>query len=335
MPFVPLLAGLDPVVAALLLTLLVLGIAALFSAMALAFEHISIPLVGRWIAGAFRALTAPVVNVLGVQATAHAPTLESWLRATSYIGTGLANDIKAVFNLQAQLITYLYREAIPAQGKVATGEATRYVNDQVSTLQHAITAARTDLTHLAAADSTAEYQRAEKSVAGVHRELVAMNATAIRTAEHYADKAIAKLSGELAHEIAGLRAKVGAPSATAPATTAPPVAVPQPVAGTDLSTQVGVNTAAIAAVGVAVAALTREFESCAVTSCSGPNNLSSLLSSILGFASLAEIAAFFSDAISDPAGAAVKYGADIQGLVTPFEHAGGDVWGAIEQVLGI
>lgn len=76
-----------------------------------------------------------------------------------------------------------------------------------------------------------------------------------------------------------------------------------------------IETGAVAAVGTAVAVIAKEFDSCAVTTCEGPNNLTNLLQQLLGGVSLVEIAAFLSDVINNPAGAEATYSSVFAGLV--------------------
>jgi hypothetical protein len=74
--------------------------------------------------------------------------------------------------------------------------------------------------------------------------------------------------------------------------------------------------AAIAAVATSVAAITTEYDDCAVTTCDGPNNISNLLSKLLGLGGEAELLAFLAAAIHDPGGEAEAFASVASGIYT-------------------
>lgn len=65
----------------------------------------------------------------------------------------------------------------------------------------------------------------------------------------------------------------------------------------------GTLLSSVAATAAAAMALATKLESCAVTKCAGPNNLSSLLNDLAGAADYATLAAFVSEAVQHPAAA--------------------------------
>lgn len=102
-----------------------------------------------------------------------------------------------------------------------------------------------------------------------------------------------------------------------------------------LSATVAGLVGTVAGIGAAVAALTSEFESCAVTTCEGPNNLQGLLQTLLGLTSIAAFGAFLEQAISDPSDAVSEYEGQLSSVVSGIVTGGGDIWSAIESALGI
>lgn len=335
MPFLPLLAGLDPLAAAALITALVIGVSALVIALAEAFAAIQIPVVGKWISAAFRALTKPMVNALTQPAVAHAPTIESWVRQIAYIGTGMARDIKSLFSLQAGLITYLYRHAIPQASSVAQNTAAAYANQETIAIRRDIANATRTIEGVASGDAARALAKAEGFAGTVKADLTRLVAHDLTVGERYTDQKVGALRRHV-DGLAGVRGETGAQGAqgeagVAGAATYLPL-IPAIPGVTDVPTSL---VAGVVAVGTAVAAITSEFERCGVRSCAGPNNLSNLLNDVLGFAGLAELGVFLNQAISHPAAAEQEYANVFAGLVRPLTTGGGDIWAAIESVLAL
>jgi hypothetical protein len=114
-----------------------------------------------------------------------------------------------------------------------------------------------------------------------------------------------------------------------------PVSIPLPGGISTVVHTLGELATAVVGVGAAAVAITSEFDSCAVTTCAGPNQLQGLLGSLLGLVGLAEFGAFLEQVITNPAGAEQQYSSLFAGIVTPLVSGGGDVWSAIESVLDL
>lgn len=330
-----LVGGLGEAAAAFFLFGLCVVVITFIKAIAAALDSIPIPVVGSWIAGAFRTIANPVESWLVGASNELWSDMEWWFRGIAWTWSQMMTGIRDVLQVHAGQISHVYSVAIPEQGKAATSQATHYTNDQVTTLNREIAAARSDFTHLANTDEAAEYAKAEKLVGTLHHELTGALAKSVSTAEASAVKRITSLHTQLETEIAALRRQVGAIPVTGTGEATAPIAAPVSVPGADIAGQVAVLGGTVAAVQVAVRALTSEFESCAVTSCAGPNNLSSLLNALLGGIALADVAVFLDKAINDPAGAIGEYEGEIVGAYDTIKGGGTDVWSAIESVLSI
>ena len=139
-----------------------------------------------------------------------------------------------------------------------------------------------------------------------------------------------RVGAQGAQGVQGVPGAVGAAGAAAGAIAIPTgFDIPQGLTVEDIT------TGAVVGVGTAVAVIAREVEQCMVRSCSGPNNLSNLLQDILGFASLAEVAVFLQQVVSDPRGAEASIEPYLKSTVQGLVAAPNDIWGAIESVLGI
>lgn len=307
--------------AAFLAALLCMGVYLLLRAIAAALPKINFAVITIDFGKIFLAIVSPAVWLLTHAAEGLFSVAEAILRSIGWMLTELFDGIKDVLGLHATQVAHIYNSVIPEQAQHAASSAAGYTAGRVAELRQEIATTRTDLEHLAAADSASEWAKAEKLVGTVRHELTAISATGVRTAERYADGQVHKLSGELEKEIADLRAKVGVAAPPSEVVVSPPVAAPVPVAGADLSTQVGLLTGTVAGIATSVATLTSEFESCAVTSCAGPNNLSSLLQGLLGIADLAVVGAFLAQLIHSPAAAVDEYASVFEGLVSDGESA--------------
>ena len=150
---------------------------------------------------------------------------------------------------------------------------------------------------------------ASSALSTVERTLTGDIGTAIQTAEAAAAAADAALSRDLGAAIAA--GEAAAASAAG-------------VLGGEI-TSANAQIATIAASAAAALALARtvagEFESCAVTSCEGPNNLANLLNQLLGIISYADLAAFISLAIGQPGKAAGEFAGVAQGLYSDANSA--------------
>jgi hypothetical protein len=297
--------------------------------------HISIPVVGGWIVGAFDAIANPVESWLIGAAGELASDAQWWVRGISWLANWLVGDIVSALHTDAAFIAHLFNTVIPSTITHVTSTVTTYADTGAATLAKGIADAERTLTHdisgaaakawsdLAAAekslthditsDIAREWSNAERLVSKTKTTVLSAVGKAVTSAETYTDHQIGTLRKDLTDAIGAIH-------------------VPS-LAGVEADVAaVGVSVAGVAALAEATAA---EFESCAVTTCEGPNNLQSLLSNLLGFASVAEIAVFLEQAISDPVGTANSASTDFQRLAAPFIGGSVDVWSALESVLGI
>jgi hypothetical protein len=144
--------------------------------------------------------------------------------------------------------------------------------------------------HIAAATDTLN-----GAISSVEQTLTGDISTAIQSAEAAAAAAEAALSKDISGAIAAAGA---AEAALQGLITGDITSVNATIAG----------IAATAATALSVATtVAGEFESCAVTTCDGPNNLSNLLNTLLGLAQDAALAAFIGEAIAAPGAAAAQF----------------------------
>ena len=356
MPWI--LAGDLAEIAVALIAFLILEIVVyLIRGIAVVLPGASLITLGISLRGAFLAAAQPVDDYLTGIAIGRLQAVQNWINGIAYLSVELFDGVKSVADTISGDVAHLYNQVIPNAATHAQGSATSYTAQEITTLQREIATARTDFGKLAAADSAAEYAKAERSIATVHHELVAIAASGVTTAERYADTQVASLRATVKHDLAaaklytdqqlrdlappipGAQGRTGAQGAQgvagAAGAAAGAIAIPTGAAIPSGLTVQDITTGAIAGVGTAVAVIAAEIESCMVRTCAGNNNLQNLLGDILGLASLAEIGAFLAEIISDPAAAEAKYAGVFSAAVQPLVTGGGDVWTAIESVIGI
>lgn len=267
------------------------------------FEAIAQPVVA-WLVGATNELWSDAIW---------------WLHGIAYVATGLWDDMISVANHLAGQVDHLFSSSIPEATAHAKSQGAGYVNDQVAAINREIHAAVTDASKITTAAVAAEAVKEAQHVSTIHRQLVALSASDLVKAHTYTDRA--KTAAEAYADAQRIAAeayadqRIGAIAGTIP--TAVPLPIVPPIAG--VTTEATTIVAGITAVGVAVASLAREFESCAVTSCDGPNNLQGLLNGLLGLGGLAALGEFLNEAINHPAQAEAKYASVFGGLVTTGE----------------
>lgn len=314
MPFVEDLAGdVGLAGAAAFLALLCFGVAYLLAAIGKGIEATHIPLVSSGLASIWRNLTAPVQGWLTGWGASLFRYAEGWLRAGAFLAVGLFDDVIAAVVRQADNIAHLYNEVFPQGVSHAVSQATGYINQEIHAIRGDIADATTTIEKAATADAARALAKAEGFAGTIKSSLTRIVAHDLTVAETYTDTAVAGVKDWAEGAIGAIH-------------------IPD-ISGLEASVAGLIGT--VAGVGIAVQAITSEFESCAVTTCDGPNNLSGLLNTLLGFGALADFAAFLESAITDPGGEATTVGAYLQGAVARFVTGGGDVWGAIESVLDI
>lgn len=278
-----------------------------------AIEATSIPVVSAGLATIWRAITTPVVSLL-VSATDNLwSDAEWWMRNVSTAFDWMWDDIKNALATDASFISHLFTTVIPQAASHVAGAAAGYVNQEIQTLHRDIADATTAIERAATGDAARALAKAEGFAGTVKASLTKLVAHDLTVGERYADTAAAKVKSYVDSEIA----KIHLP--TLESLGAAPAAV------------VGVAAGA----ATAIATLAGEFESCAVTSCEGPNNLSGLLKGILGFASLAEVAVFLDKVISDPAGAEAQYADDFIGKIKGVLGTSSDIFTDLESALDL
>jgi len=184
------------------------------------------------------------------------------------IGTVNVKIDNAVSSLEGDITTAIDHQFANIMGIVDSdiGALHVYVDNAVSGAEADASQALSTVERTLTGDISTAIQSAEAAAAAAEAALSQDISGAIAAA----DAAVAGLQGVITGDITSVNALI----ATIAATAATALSVAQTVAG--------------------------EFESCAVTTCDGPNNLSNLLNNLLGLATDAEFAAWLAYAISSP-----------------------------------
>lgn len=312
MPFV-LAPEVGAIAAALILFLFCVAVTYLLRAIASALGTlhigpISLPF-GKW----FSAITSPVVTWLVGATNELWSDVTWWAHGISYIANGLVNDIVGGFSHAADVVDHIVTEVIPHAANQALADAKTAVGVSSAAIAHAISTATIDIEKVASADAARALAQAKATAHSIESDLTRLVAHDLTIGKKYTDTAIDDVKTWVGEQIGAIHI---------------------PDIGS-LILQVGGIAGALAVAQTAIAAITSEFEECAVTTCEGPNNLSGLLNTLLGLAGLADFAAFLSDAIDNPAGVESEYAATFQGIIQPLVTGGGDIFSAIESVLGL
>lgn len=308
-----LVGGLGEAGAAALLALLCIAVSYMLVAIGKAIEATSVPIISSGLAKVWNAITGPVVSWLVGATDELWSDAEWWMRNISVAFDWMWDDIKGAFATDAAFISHLFNTVIPDAAGHAVSSAAGFVNQEISTLHRDIADATTAIERVASGDAARALAKAEGFAGTIKASLTKLVAHDLTIGERYADEKLAEAKAYVDGAIKAL-----------------PAIPAKLVAGVDYATP-----AAVGIVAGAVAAIASEFESCAVTSCDGPNNLSSLLKGILGFASLAELGVFLDKVISDPAGAEAEYAGVFSGLASGVISSGTDVWADLEKVLSL
>ena len=273
----------------------------------------------NWAMSTFDHLIAPVGHWLNGIAYDAYHTLSDAVNAVSHLGDQIAHIVNTT------IPDAIARQFANIMGIVDSdlGKVYGKIDSEVSTLEGKITdAAGATFAHLAGIidsdigavhaligkDVAAAEKIASDALATVERTLTGDISRAITTAEAAAAAAAAVPIRDLGAAVGAADTAIGA------------------LAGTLTGDIDSVNAqlltiAAAAATALSVATtVAREFESCAVTSCDGPNNLGNLLNGLLGVISYAELASFVSLAIGKPGVAAGEFAGAAHGLYTDADQ---------------
>lgn len=296
MPFV-LAPELAAAAAAFLLAMLCIAVVYLIRAIAATLGTfnlgpVSVP-IGKW----FGAITSPAVSWL-VRATAELwADAAWWMHGVAYVAVGLFDDVKGALAHAFDTIDHVATVVVPDAAAQAVRDAGTFAGQQVDAVTRDIADATRTIEKVATGDAARALAKAEGVAATVKGDLVRIVAHDLTVGERYADGQVAKLRGYVDDAIAGIH----------PPTLDSIGAAPAALAGT------------VAGVAAAVAALTAEYESCAVRTCSGSNNFANLLQDALGVASFAVFAEWVKGAITNPQGAEATFAGAAQGLYSDAE----------------
>ena len=310
-----LVGGLGEAGAAALLALLCIAIVYLLRAIAAVLPRINLVVATVDLGKIFSDITSPVVAWLVGATNELWSDAEWWMRGIAYVATAIFDDVKGALQTDAAFIAHLYNEVIPAAASHAQGTATNFTTQETKAITNDISSVHVTVDRALSRELAQQWVSEQHLTRTTKSALLATIGATLIHAEHYTDTQLHTLARHLQGEIGAAAPRYGAPPVAIPGPVAAPVALPSPVPVAVPGIDVGALATTVAATATAVATLTAEFESCAVTSCAGPNTLSSLLNGILGFVSLAEIAAFIAEIINSPAAAERKYAGYFQSLL--------------------
>jgi hypothetical protein len=288
-----LVGGLGEAGAAALLALLCIAVSYMLVAIGKAIEATSIPIVSSGLAKIWNTITHPVVSWLVGATDELWSDAEWWMRNISVAFDWMWDDIKGAFATDAAFISHLFISVIPGAAEHAISGAASYVNQEISTLHRDISEATTAIEKAATADAARALAKAEGFAGTIKADLTKIVAHDLTHAETYADNAAAAVKGWAEGAIGAIH-------------------IPD-ITGVEAG--LAALTGTVAGIAAAVAAVTTEVETCAVTTCDGPNNLQGLLNGILGLSGLVAFGEFLQQVINDPAGAEAEYAGIFQGLV--------------------
>lgn len=284
-----------------------------FTAAAHAVEH--------WIISNTQHLWSAVTNWIGGVAYDSYHTLEGALAAVTHLGDQIAHIVTSIV---PDAISQAERDAIHwAQAHVHNVAKSLHGTEQLlkGMVADALNSAKADV-----AEVRATVNQIVRPALGV------VEADAARLAQAVFGDAAHGIEG-LEHAVSGLLATVGVALGTGAGSIeseiGAAVGAAEGIATTALDKAIGALTGevgdaaalarealaggagtllgTIAATAAAAMALATHLDECAVTTCDGPNNLSSLLGDLAGVAEYGSLAAFVAEAISNPAGAAATF----------------------------
>jgi hypothetical protein len=218
--------------------------------------------------------------------------------AATAAGTALAAADRAIYKTIADTESTIendLRSAVASAVNTAEAFASTAVADSASLIDAHLGALYNELT----GDVSSLEQQIGSAVAAV----ASTAAAHIAAVESELTGEIAQVGSTAADDVAALGRTLGGDIAAVPGLIAGDLTGLEAVLGAAITT-------AVAAVAVRVATLER----CAVTTCSGPNEISGLLNTLLGVGEFAAVFAFLAQIIRDPAGAEADYAGVIGGL---------------------
>ena len=338
LPLLPALAEAAPIIALIFAGVLILKmVAGLLS-------HIPVPIVGSI------DISGPFVSAANaVEGWIVSNTRHLWFAVTHWIG-GLAYDgyhnlagaLAAAAHLSDQ-IAHIVTHTIPAAIGQATTEAVAYVDQHIGgvlktlhgtkvmleqLVTTALNAAKADVAEVrqtvnqivrpALATAQSDLARLDHAVFGViESDVQGLEQTVsslAKTVEIALGTGARSIEAEIGAAVGAAGTLAGKALKHAVGTLTGDIADVAGTASRALDGGVGTLLGTVAATAAAALALATKLESCAVTKCEGPNNLSGLLNDLAGAADYAALAAFVSSAISNPAGAAHTFEAGAQDL---------------------
>lgn len=218
--------------------------------------------------------------------------------AIAPLSLAVASTIPAEFAAQAQ------QEQSDIRATAQTAQANLVTATQ--NLQNELTGVNDNLTATIIANATAQEQLAAADLTTAEGVADADSAAAVVTATSEAATQLQAKATQLQSNIDTNSASIATlqqqQTITLPAL--PDISIPSSIT----------IPVAVGGLATAVAGIITEFDDCAVTTCGGPNNISNLLQTLIGGASLAELAAFLEAAASDPKGEASAFADAASGL---------------------
>lgn len=318
MPFV--LEGLGATGAGMLLVLACIAGVYLIKALGAALPKLNLRVVTLDLGHVFDSIANPAISwITRVGAPLFAPLLAIFF-GFAYLFEHIFGSTRDALSHHASQIQHLNNTVIPNAVKQAEAESKQYAASGVTTVAQRVTTATTTIERISTADEAKAIDAAKTLVHTIDGDLTRSIAHAVTVAKDYVDSVPQAIRDYIDGEVRSI------PAPVAPTIPGDILGLPALVAGLGIT---------IAGVQAAVQSLAYEQENCNVTSCEGPNNLSSLLQTLLGGVDLATIAAFLAYIIDNPAAAEAQYAGVFAGLVSGAVTAGGDVGSELEQLLGL
>lgn len=265
-------------------------------------EHYAENIVNAIIPGAINALHNTVDTAIGDLSSSLQHNIDA-------LSTDLVNDLAQVWGQVNPLFDFVYttltpeviQNAISEKSDIAAAEALAHSQlvASVNNIEDSLTAIRQQIGvndgaiiaingQISALDTTdADYGT---KLATLNGQIGVINGT-IDTLTNQADG--------LATQLSAAQSQINTINGTAAITLPglPDITIPGSI----------IVPAAVAGLGAIVADIALEIERCMVSTCEGPNNISNLVSGLLGGVDLAEMALFLKQAISDPGSAAASF----------------------------
>jgi len=272
----------------------------------------------QWAVHAFDSVIAPVGHWLNGLAYDAYHTLSDVVNVATHLGDQIAHIVNtsipdAIAAQFANIMGIVDRDIGTVNTKI-DGAVSKVEGDITSAIDHQFA----NIMGIVDSDIGAVHVYVDSAVAGAERAASTALSTVEKTLTGDISSAIQTAEAAEAAAEAALSKNLGAAIGAADAAITGLGGV---ISGDIDSVNATIATiAAAAATALSVAQTTAaEFESCAVTTCEGPNNLGNLLNSLLGLATDAEFAAWLAYAIASPKAAGSAFASVGQSL-----YAGAD-----------